>query len=141
LRWIHCTSNQGFDDDGIVADCSISRLSDDSQAPTLGWRYIYYIQIPIFFAHIPLIYFALPETRHNIILERKARRLNKEDNTDRYVSVHATEKKQLKASLKTSLTRPIRFLFFEPIVSFAAYWNGYLVSRLINPLIAIPKWR
>ncbi|CAO1623447.1 unnamed protein product [Sympodiomycopsis kandeliae] len=100
-------------------------------APQLGWRWIYYLTaLLIFGLHIPIIYFVLPETRHNIILERKAQRICKETGSDRFVSVHATEKKPLAESLKISLTRPLRFLFTEPITGFAALWNGFLYGLI-----------
>ncbi|PWN19725.1 MFS general substrate transporter [Microstroma glucosiphilum] len=100
-------------------------------APKLGWRWIYYLTaLLIFGLHLPIIYFVLPETRHNIIIERKAARLRKEASTDKFVSVHATEKKSLAAGLKISLTRPFRFLFTEPITMFASAWNGFLYGLI-----------
>lgn len=96
-------------------------------APSLGWRWIFYLtSLLIMGCHLPLIYFFVPETRHNVLLERKAAKLRKETGSDRFVSVHATEKKSLGAGLKVSLTRPFRFLFTEPITAFAATWNGFL---------------
>ncbi|CAO1628107.1 unnamed protein product [Parajaminaea phylloscopi] len=96
-------------------------------APNLGWRWIFYLtSLLVMGCHLPLIYFLLPETRHNIILDRKAARLRKETGSDRFVSVHATEKKSLSQGLKIALSRPLRFLVSEPITMFASAWNAYL---------------
>lgn len=92
-----------------------------------SWRWIFYLtSLLIMGCHLPLIYFLLPETRHNIILERKAARLRKETGSDRFVSVHATENRSLWQGLRVALTRPFRFLSSEPITIFAAAWNGLL---------------
>ncbi|PWN29592.1 MFS general substrate transporter [Jaminaea rosea] len=101
-------------------------------APKMGsWRYIFYFtSLLAMGCHWPIIYFFLPETRHNIILERKAARLRKSTGSDRFVSVHATEKKSLRTSLYIALTRPFRFLFTEPITAFAAAWNGFLYGLI-----------
>lgn len=100
-------------------------------APQLNWRWIFYLtSLLIMGLHLPVIWFVLPETRHNILLERKAARLRKEAKSDRFVSVHAPEKKQLSTSLKIALTRPLRFLFTEPITGFAALWNGFLYGLI-----------
>lgn len=100
-------------------------------APQLGWRWIFYLtSLLVMGCHIPLIYFILPETRHNIILERKAARLRKETGSDRFVSVHAPEKKKMSTALGIALTRPLRFLFTEPITGFAALWNGFLYGLI-----------
>lgn len=100
-------------------------------APKLGWRWIFYLtSLLVMGCHWPIIYFVLPETRHNIILERKAKRLRKQTGSDRFVSVHATEKKSLKTGLYIALTRPFRFLFTEPITAFAAAWNGFLYGLI-----------
>lgn len=102
-------------------------------AQKLSWRWIYYLTaLLIFGLHIPLIYFLLPETRHNIILERKAARLRKEGQSDRFVSVHATEKKSLSASLKIALVRPLKFLFSEPITMFAAIVSYMTKSHKVS---------
>lgn len=89
----------------------------------LGWRWVFYLtSLLIMGVHWFLLYFTLTETRHNIILERKAARLRNETGDDTFVSYDEDEKKTMKQLLKTSLARPVVFLFTEPITMFAALW-------------------
>jgi hypothetical protein len=100
-------------------------------AQQLGWRWIFYLTSLLFMGVIFFVlYFTLTETRHNIILERKAARLRKETGDEAYVSVNEDEKKTMSQLLKTSLTRPFVFLFTEPITMFAAMWNGLLFGLI-----------
>lgn len=92
-------------------------------AQNLGWRWIFFLtSLLILGLHWFLIYFTLTETRHNIILERKAARLRKDSGDESYVSYDGDEKKSFAELLKVSLARPFIFLFTEPITMFAAAW-------------------
>lgn len=67
--------------------------------------------------HFFIILFLLPETRHNIILQRKASKLRKGTGDSHLVSAHQEERQSFSALWKVSLTRPFRFLLTE--VSFS----------------------
>ena len=64
------------------------------------------------------------------ILQHKVKRvralLKKEGLYDRVTAENSDEQTGLATHLKTTLTRPIRFLFTEPIVLLSAIYNGYL---------------
>jgi hypothetical protein len=64
------------------------------------------------------------------ILQHKAKRvrkmLKKEGLNEKVATENADERKGLAPHLKTTLMRPIRFLFTEPIVMLSAIYNGYL---------------
>lgn len=74
----------------------------------------------------------LPETRHSILIERKANRvrkiLQKEglQSADLIRDSHGDEPKGLHTLFATNLTRPFRFLFTEPITMGAAIYNGFI---------------
>lgn len=75
----------------------------------------------------------LPETRHSTILEKKAARVRKmlkkegfEASAERVFDAHADNPKTLHTLFATSLTRPFRLLFTEPIVIGAAIYNGFV---------------
>lgn len=89
----------------------------------------------------------LPETRHTAILDRKIRRLSKtlqsEGIKKQIFDANEEEKKSLHTLLFTNLTRPLRFLFTEPITICAAIYNGFIfgVVFLLNeafPLVFGP---
>lgn len=100
-----------------------------------------------------IMVFTLPETRHSIILERKARRVRKMLAKEGSVSPavlenikdahNKAEKRSIHSLFAVNLTRPIRFLLTEPITMGAAAYNGliYGIVYLFNeafPLVFGP---
>nr|POF04072.1 putative prephenate dehydrogenase [nadp(+)] [Quercus suber] len=73
------------------------------------------------------------ETRHGVLLRRRATRIRRE--TGENVDVpEEYRRKDFKQLLLITQTRPFRFLFMEPIVLFAALYNAYLygITFLLN---------
>lgn len=72
----------------------------------------------------------LPETRHSTILDKKTRRvrktLAKEGITKTILDANIDGKRSLHSLFAINLTRPIRFLFTEPITFSAALYNGFI---------------
>ncbi|PWN43247.1 MFS general substrate transporter [Ceraceosorus guamensis] len=100
-------------------------------AQQLGWRWTHYLtSLLIMGVHWFLIVFTLTETRHNIILARKAHAIRKSTGDESYVSTHGDERKPIFTLIKTSLARPILFLFTEPITAFGSIWNGLLYGLI-----------
>lgn len=100
-------------------------------AQQLGWRWVFYLTSLLFVGvHFFIILFTLKETRHNVLLERKAARLRKETGDDLYISQDGDEKKTVLELLRISLSRPFIFLATEPITMFAAMWNGLLYGLI-----------
>lgn len=78
-----------------------------------------------------IVLFTLPETRHSIILDKKVAKLVKQLKSeglgDREIfDANVDEKRSLHSLIANNLTRPIRFLFTEPITAFAAAYNGFI---------------
>lgn len=85
-------------------------------SPTIGWRWTFWISlIYAGISMIPLIF--LPETYGPILLVRRAKRLRRKDPMSNFVAPHELEKMDLRQLAVRVLTRPIRMLFFELIVS------------------------
>ncbi|APA07137.1 hypothetical protein sscle_02g019070 [Sclerotinia sclerotiorum 1980 UF-70] len=77
---------------------------------------------------------SLNETRHSVILRRRAARLRKEtgnQNLDVPLEMRTQPATQVFA---TALTRPFHLLFTEPVILFTATYNGYLfgIAFLFN---------
>ena len=110
----------------------------------LGWRKIFWALMGITGGVLVILVFTIPETRHSIILERKARRVRKQMREENLASaetttdIHADEKKGLHELFAITLTRPIRFLFTEPITTFSAIYNGFLYGLVYLFNEAIP---
>lgn len=97
-----------------------------------GWRYIFWVMMAITGGFWIILALTVPETRHTIILDRKARRvakLMKKENlasAESTTSTHADNRKGLYELFSITLTRPIRFLMTEPITMCSAIYNGFL---------------
>ncbi|KAJ5524000.1 hypothetical protein N7494_010650 [Penicillium frequentans] len=98
----------------------------------LGWRWIFWILMAISGGVWLVLVFTIPETRHTAILQKKVARLRKQmkkenlATADSIDDIHAHERKGLHQLFAITLTRPIRFLFSEPITTFSAIYNGFL---------------
>jgi multidrug resistance protein len=97
-----------------------------------GWRWIFWVLMAITGGFWLLLVFTIPETRHSIILQRKAARVRKRMAQENLASAattvdfHAHARKGLHTLFAITLTRPFRFLFTEPITLCSAIYNGFL---------------
>ncbi|KAA8576240.1 hypothetical protein EYC84_006388 [Monilinia fructicola] len=86
-----------------------------------------------------LLCISLRETRHSVLLRRRAARLRKEtgnQNLDVPPDMRTQPATQVFA---TALTRPFHLLFTEPVILFTAAYNGYLfgIAFLFNGAFTI----
>ncbi|OJD36188.1 mfs multidrug transporter [Diplodia corticola] len=94
-------------------------------AANMYWRWICYIQ-PIFDAGcLPLFWFILNETRADVILARRARRLRKSGNRPNAYAKAELEKTDVLTSLKISFTRPVKMLATEWVVFLFTLWISF----------------
>ncbi|KAL4924249.1 MFS transporter [Aspergillus undulatus] len=98
----------------------------------LGWRWIFWVLMIITGFFWILLALTIPETRHSIILQRKAARARKQmrreglQSASTTVDLHASGRKGLHQLFAITLSRPFVFLFTEPITTFSAIYNGFL---------------
>ncbi|OJA08592.1 hypothetical protein AZE42_04569 [Rhizopogon vesiculosus] len=98
--------------------------------PYLQWRWIQWIQGIVNGAYFLIGLLVMEETRSHIILRGIAKKLRKETGDARY-SVRGDETRQkLSAMIKTSCTRPIMFVFTEPIVTCICIWVFFMSGVL-----------
>ncbi|KAK4702416.1 hypothetical protein P7C70_g3805, partial [Phenoliferia sp. Uapishka_3] len=91
---------------------------------TLGFRYLYWIQLAIFGGFWFIIYFCLPETRDTIIMMKKAKALREITGNPKIYALHEQDREEPGRLWKVSLARPIVFLVKEPITYLSAAING-----------------
>ncbi|WVQ83221.1 hypothetical protein IAT38_005360 [Cryptococcus sp. DSM 104549] len=109
--------------------------------PSLEWRWIWWIQMIIFGALLPIIYFVMRETREPVILRQRAKRLRKERGLadgGRYTARSEVGKLGLLAMMRTSAVRPITFLAIEPVVTFFSLWIGVGWGVLFTQIGGLP---
>jgi multidrug resistance protein len=104
---------------------------------THQWRWIYWVLF-IFIGFIFIITLFTSETLEAVILRRKAARLNKENNTDVYISKHDVNRTGLAQSMKVAMTRPFVLMFLEPIILFMSFYLSFIYALLYALFFAFP---
>jgi multidrug resistance protein len=105
-------------------------------AQNLGWRWLFWVFMIITGVAWVILVLTLPETRHSIILEKKAKQVRKALVKQGVADVavldsisdahNKGEKRSIHRLFAINLSRPIRFLFTEPITMGAAAYNGFI---------------
>ncbi|KAI0014601.1 major facilitator superfamily domain-containing protein [Xylariomycetidae sp. FL0641] len=96
----------------------------------LGWRTVFWILMATTGAFWLLLACTVPETRHGIVLKKKAARVRRQMARERLATArslrdaNADHRDSLRAVVNKILTRPVYFLLAEPITIFAALYNG-----------------
>jgi MFS family permease len=97
------------------------------------FRIMFFICLSFWLVMVVALY-ALGETRHSVILIRRARQLRKDTGDERLEVPDELKQRDPKQLFRTALARPFRFLLTEAIVQFGAAYNGFLygLSFLFN---------
>lgn len=101
----------------VVGGPTIGPVIGSALTVKLGWRWTEYITAFFSFFMVVVSYFCMPELHGPVLLKRKAARLRKETGDQRYWHPHEKEKMNLQNIITKYLSRPIRMLFTEPMVS------------------------
>ncbi|KAI1179495.1 major facilitator superfamily transporter [Nemania sp. FL0916] len=84
---------------------------------TIGWRWAFWIALVYAGATLIPVVLLLPETYAPVLLTRRARKIRKEDPTAQVYSAFELEDKDIKQVVTKVLTRPIRMILTELIVT------------------------
>jgi MFS family permease len=88
------------------------------------WRWIFYVQIIYNAALIPVFWFILRETRPDVILKTRARKIRKETGRPVYAAAEIDAPSKLRL-LQISFARPTNMLMTEPVVIFFTLWISF----------------
>lgn len=94
-----------------------------------GWRWLFWFFMAVLGFSWILLALTLPETRHPIILKQKTTRLRDQLKALGYPAascIQSPPDRGLGHLFKVTLTRPVRFLFTEPITFCTALYNGLI---------------
>lgn len=108
-------------------------------ASSIGWRWAFWIGLIYAGATLVLVVF-LPETYAPILLERRARKLRKENPAAKVIAPRELEETDFSQLMTVILTRPLRMLACEPIVSttcayLALVYTIFYISFQAFPII------
>ncbi|OAL03242.1 MFS multidrug transporter-like protein [Phaeosphaeriaceae sp. SRC1lsM3a] len=90
----------------------------------LTFTRIFYIQLIYNAALIPVFYLILKETRGDVILAKRAKKIRKETGKEIYAKSEL-EKTSVLKMLKISFMRPTKMLTTEPVVIFFTLWISF----------------
>jgi len=107
----------------------------------LGWRWLWGVS-GIVTAFLLLLFLLLvPETRHNVILARRASRQHSDSKSTDQTSTKpetVVHKRTVREILNETVYRPVRMLFSEPIVYLFALYDGLNYSSTFIVIEAVP---
>lgn len=106
--------------------------------PSLGWRWTEYIEAIWVFAVFAFALLTMPEVFPLVILKRKAQRLRKETGDSRYWHPHESVKINLNNIITKHLSRPLRMLLTEPMVTAIAIYASFAYGLLYMTLEMFP---
>ncbi|GAB0135935.1 hypothetical protein EsDP_00004255 [Epichloe bromicola] len=107
-------------------------------SPTIGWRWAFWIALICASATFIMLLF-LPETYHPILLAQRARLLRQQGHSPNIVAPRDLHKAIDLTQLVTKvLTRPLRMLFFEPIVAATCAYLAFVYALFYVSFQAFP---
>lgn len=106
---------------------------------SLDWRWIFYIQLIIYFALLPILYLILRETRGPVILTKLARQRRKEYPGLKCYSPAETSSSSTLTDLKEGLTRPTQLLCTEPVLASFTLWSAFTLGMIFTFTQSIPQ--
>ncbi|KAJ4155003.1 hypothetical protein LMH87_000269 [Akanthomyces muscarius] len=116
----------------------ISPVISGYTADTVGWRWAFWVNLMYAGATLACVLF-LPETYEPVLLERRARRLRRQDPThNKVVAPRELEETDLGQLVSVVLARPLRMLFTEPIVACCCAYLGLVYAVFYMSFQAYP---
>ena len=106
--------------------------------PALGWRWTEWIEAIWVFVVFAIALVVMPEPYAPVLLKRKAQRLRKETGDERYWHPHESQKITLNNIVTKHLSRPLRMLLTEPMVTAIAIYASFVYGLLYMTLEMFP---
>jgi MFS family permease len=106
--------------------------------PNLGWRWTEYTIAIINVAIVALTYFCMPEMYPPVLLKWKAQRLRKETGNQKLYHPQERIKIDIKSIITRQLSRPLKMLVSEPMVTCIAFYASFVYAILYLTLTVFP---
>ncbi|KAI0518506.1 major facilitator superfamily transporter [Xylaria bambusicola] len=104
---------------------------------TVGWRWTFWVAL-IYAGVTFLVVMILPETYAAVILSRRAQKIRKEDPSSQVYATAELEDRNIRLVVTRVLTRPIRMILTEPIVSATCAYLALLYAIFYISFTAFP---
>lgn len=106
--------------------------------PHMGWRWTEYLTAIWVITVTIFTFFFMPEVYAPVLLKRKAQRLRKETGDSRYWHPHEADKINFNNILTKHVSRPLRMLTTEPMVTCIAIYASFVYGLLYLTLEVFP---
>jgi len=103
-----------------------------------GWRWTEYTTAILTAAVVALTYFCMPEMYPPVILKWKAQRLRKETGNPKLYHPQERIKIDVKSIITKQLSRPLKMLVSEPMVTCIAFYASFVYTILYLTLTVFP---
>lgn len=107
-------------------------------SPRLGWRWTEYLEAIWVFAVLALTLFCMPEMYGPVLLKKKAVMLRKETGNEKIYAQHEKIKLDFKSIVTKQLSRPLKMLTTEPMVTCIAFYASFVYAILYLTLEVFP---
>jgi len=105
--------------------------------PTIGWRWAFWIGL-IYAGVTAIPIYLIPETYAPILLTKRAKKMRKADPTAEVYSASELERRDYKELITVVLTRPVRMLVTEPIVTATCLYLSLVYAIFYMSFQAFP---
>lgn len=124
----------------LLAGVSIGPVVGGTIILRFGWRWIFYIQLIIYGASLPVIMFIFRETRIPVVIRNRTKRKNTPARTTNPTNeVHHHRMESLKHFLKGNILRPFLLLLTEPVVFFFTLLSALSYGLLFIATQSVPQ--
>ncbi|CBF90241.1 putative MFS multidrug transporter [Aspergillus nidulans FGSC A4] len=113
---------------GYMAGSSMGPVIGAAVLQSLSWRWIGYMQLIWFGALFPIYYFFFYESRGDIILAQRDRKMGK--NGKDILPGHPAHSKLNLQNLAVSSTRPVILFCTEPVLFVSTLWSAFTVGTI-----------
>ncbi|KAF2009088.1 MFS general substrate transporter [Aaosphaeria arxii CBS 175.79] len=111
----------------LLAGLSLGPVFGSLTVRFASWRWIFLSEVIAYAIFLPFILFLLPETRPDVLLTQRARRIRRETGKTVYASAEKTHL-TFKEVIRETLIRPSRMLVTEPVVLFFGLWSAFCIG-------------
>ncbi|KAL8793384.1 MAG: hypothetical protein Q9195_003970, partial [Heterodermia aff. obscurata] len=105
----------------------------DTIVKFLSWRWVFYIQLIIYCAVMPLLLLAIKETRGPIVLSKSAK------HDTRLKKAVQSHRPSISGLMSEAITRPVHLLCTEPVIFFFTLWASFCFGLVFISTQSVPQ--